>query len=67
MAPFEALYDKKCRSSICWDEVGERKLMGPNILVQTTDKVRVIRDHLRAAQSRQNSWADTNRDHWNSK
>ena len=43
------------------DEVGERRLMGPDILVQTTDKVRIIRDHLRAAQSRQKSWADTNR------
>ena len=61
MAPFEALYGRKCRSPICWDEVGERRLMGPDILVQTTDKVRIIRDHLRAAQSRQKSWADTNR------
>jgi len=61
MAPFEALYGRKCRSPICWDEVGERRLMGPDILVQTTEKVRIIRDHLRAAQSRQKSWADTNR------
>ena len=66
ITPFEVLYERKCRSPICWDEVGERRLMGPNILVQITDKVRVIRDQLWAAQSRQNSWADTNRDHWNS-
>jgi len=59
MAPFEALYGRKCRSPICWDEVGERSLLGPEMLVQTTEKVRVIRDHLRAAQSRQKSWADT--------
>ena len=61
MAPFEALYGRKCRSSLCWDKVGERRLLGPDILIQTTDKVRVIRDHLQAAQSRQKSWADTNR------
>ena len=61
MAPFEALYGRKCRSPICWDEVGERRPMGPDILFQTTDKVKIIRDHLRAAQSRQKSWADTNR------
>ena len=43
------------------DDVGERRFLGPDILLQTTDKVRIIRDHLRAAQSRQKSWADTNR------
>jgi len=61
MAPFEALYGRKCRSPICWDEVGERSLLGPEILIQTTEKVRVIRDHLKAAQSRQKSWADLQR------
>jgi len=45
MDPFESLYGRKCRSPICWDEVGERRLLGPNILVQITDKVRVIRDY----------------------
>jgi len=63
MAPFEALYSRKYRSPICWGEIGERRLMGPTILVQITDKVRALRDHLRAAQNRQKSWADTNRDH----
>ena len=29
MAPYEALYGKKCRTPLCWDEVGERKLLGP--------------------------------------
>ena len=61
MAPFEALYGRKYRSPLCWDEIGERRLLGPDILVQTTDEVRIIRDHLRAAQSRQKSWVDTSR------
>ena len=46
MAPYEALYGRKCRSLLCWDEVGERILMGPVALVYTTDKVRITRDHL---------------------
>ena len=49
--PFEALYGRKCRSPLYWDEIGERRLFGPDILVQTTDKVRIIRDHLRTTQS----------------
>ena len=59
MALFESLYGRKCRPLLCWDEIGERRLLGPDILVQTTDEVRIIRDHLRAAQSRQKSWVDT--------
>ena len=55
MAPLDALYGRKCRSPLCWDIVGERRLLGPDILVQTTNKVRIIRDHIRVAQSRQKS------------
>ena len=61
MAPFEALYGRKCRSQLCWDEVGERRLLGSDILIQITDKVRIIKNHLQEAQSRQKSQADTNR------
>ena len=32
MAPYEALYGRKCRTPLCWDEVGERKLLGPKIV-----------------------------------
>ncbi|XP_038985472.1 uncharacterized protein LOC120111701 [Phoenix dactylifera] len=61
MAPFEALYGRKCRSPICWDDVGERKLLGPEIVQQTVDKVQMIRERLRTAQSRQKSYADNRR------
>ena len=47
MAPFEALYGRKCRSPICWDEVGERKLLGPEIVQQTVKKVYMIQERLR--------------------
>ncbi|KAL6334430.1 hypothetical protein AAG906_015619 [Vitis piasezkii] len=36
MAPFEALYGRKCRSPICWNDVGERKLLGPNLCIKST-------------------------------
>ena len=61
MAPFEALYGRKYKSPLCWDEVGERRYLGPNIIVQAVDKVKPIREHLRPAQSGQKSWADIRR------
>jgi len=61
MAPFEALYGRRCRSPLCWDEVGERRNLGPDVIVQAVDKIRTIQEHLRAAQDRQKSWADSNR------
>ena len=52
MAQFEALYDRKCRSPLCWDKISEGRLLGLDVLVQTKGKVRIIRDHLWVAQSR---------------
>jgi len=61
MASFEALYGRKCRSPLYWDKISERRLLGLDILVQTTNKVRIIWDHLQTTQSWQKSWADTSR------
>ncbi|KAJ6847133.1 uncharacterized protein M6B38_285000 [Iris pallida] len=61
MAPFEALYGKKCRSPVCWADVGERQLLGPELVTQTVDIVKAIRSHLQAAQDRQKMWADKHR------
>ena len=61
MTPFEALYGRQCRTPLCWDEVGERKLIGPEFIHMTTDKVKVIRTRLKAAQDRQKSYADNRR------
>ena len=58
MAPYEALYGKKCRTPLYWDEVGERKLLGPEIVQVMTNNVKVIRDILKIAQDRQKSYAD---------
>ena len=39
MAPFEALYGRKCRTPVCWDEVGERRLIGPELVQIALDKI----------------------------
>ena len=43
MAPYEALYGKKCRSPVHWDEAGERQYLGPDMVDQTTVAIKVIR------------------------
>ncbi|KAI3687192.1 hypothetical protein L1987_80885 [Smallanthus sonchifolius] len=59
MAPFEALYGRKCRSPICWNEIGESQIT--ELIQETSDKVLRIRDNLLAARSRQKSYADKRR------
>ncbi|GJT51367.1 putative reverse transcriptase domain-containing protein [Tanacetum coccineum] len=52
VAPFEALYGRKCRSPVCWDEVGEAQLTGPEIIHETTENIFKIRDRMQAARDR---------------
>ncbi|KAA0046147.1 ty3-gypsy retrotransposon protein [Cucumis melo var. makuwa] len=61
MALFEALYDKCCRSSICWDEVGEQRLMGPELVQSTNEAMQKIKSRMQTIQSRQKSYADVRR------
>ena len=58
MTPYEALYGRLCRSPVCWTEVGERPSTGPDLVIDTYEKVDLIRKHLLMAQSRQKSYAD---------
>jgi hypothetical protein len=58
MAPYEALYGRKCRSQLYYDEVGERKLLGPEIVQDTKEKVALIQKQMLTTQSRQKSYAD---------
>jgi hypothetical protein len=58
MAPFEALYGRKCRTTLAWSEVGERALFGPAIIKEAEEKVEKVRENLKIAQSRQKSYAD---------
>ncbi|WRX16496.1 Reverse transcriptase [Theobroma cacao] len=46
MAPFEALYGRRCRSPIGWLEVGERKLLGPELVQDATEKINMLQDDL---------------------
>ena len=52
MAPFEALYGRRCRTPLMWDEVGDHQLFGPNLIKESKEKVRLIRDILEVTQSR---------------
>ena len=61
MAPYEALYGRKCRTPLYWADSGENLVLGPNIVQQITEKVRLIQDRMRAAQSRQKSYHDRRR------
>ncbi|GJS00729.1 putative reverse transcriptase domain-containing protein [Tanacetum coccineum] len=60
-APFEALYGQKCRSPVCWTEVGDSQLTGPEIIQETTEKIVQIRQRLQAARDRQRSYANVRR------
>ncbi|XP_070009980.1 uncharacterized protein [Nicotiana sylvestris] len=58
MAPYEALYWRYCTSPVCWFEPGEAWLLGTDLVQDVLDKVKVIQERLRTAQSRQKSYAD---------
>ncbi|XP_028098423.1 uncharacterized protein LOC114298116 [Camellia sinensis] len=58
MAPYEALFGRKYRTSICWIEVGDRSFIGPEIVQVTTKKIQIIQQKFKTAQSRQKSYAD---------
>ncbi|GKD79715.1 putative reverse transcriptase domain-containing protein [Tanacetum coccineum] len=71
-APFEALYGQKCRSPVCWSEVGESQLTGPELgkanslsrnwfVRETTEKIVQIKNRLLTARSRQKSYSDLTR------
>jgi hypothetical protein len=67
MAPYEALYGRKCRSPVCWFETGENKEFAPDYIKERQGVIEVIRDRLKIAQSRQKSYADQKRRLWEPK
>ncbi|XP_016670010.1 uncharacterized protein [Gossypium hirsutum] len=58
MTPYKVLYARKCRAPLCWSELGERRVLGPELVLETEDKVRLIRDRLKVASDRQKSYVD---------
>ncbi|KAK6142018.1 hypothetical protein DH2020_016199 [Rehmannia glutinosa] len=61
MTPYEVLYGRKCRSPIYWDEVGEKKVLGPDLVEQMVKVIEKVRDRIKIAQDRQKSYADQRR------
>ncbi|GKE98931.1 hypothetical protein Tco_0022282, partial [Tanacetum coccineum] len=57
----EALYGRKCRSPVCWTEVGEAQILGPELIQETTKKIVQIKQRMQAARDRQKSYADLKR------
>ena len=61
MAPYEALYGRSCRSPLCWIEVGESSITGPDLIRDTSENVSLIRQRLLTTQNRQKSYTDVRR------
>ncbi|GJS46262.1 putative reverse transcriptase domain-containing protein [Tanacetum coccineum] len=57
-APYESLYGRKCRSPICWSEVGDSQLTSPELIHDTTEKIVQIKNRLLTARSRQKSYTE---------
>ncbi|XP_021974899.1 uncharacterized protein LOC110870012 [Helianthus annuus] len=61
MAPYEMLYGRKCRTPVCWGEIGQRELAPKDVVAITNEKIDQVRARLKAAQDRQKSYADKRR------
>jgi len=55
MASFEALYGRKCKTLLCWSDLDEALIIGPEMIQETIEIIRRIREHIKVAQSRQKS------------
>ena len=58
MAPYDALYCRRCRTPLCWVDPSESIALGPEVVQQTTEKVKLIQERMRATQSRHKSYYD---------
>lgn len=61
MAPYEALLKENVELLLCWDHVGERKLLGPELVKISTAKMKLIQEHMKIAQDRHKCYADNRR------
>jgi hypothetical protein len=52
ITPYEALYGRKYWTTLCWEEVGDRQLIGPEFVQITTEKIMIVKDRMKAAQHR---------------
>jgi hypothetical protein len=61
ISPFEALYGRKCRTPLYWDQTGERQFFGPELIQEAEEQIYIIRENLRVAQTTQKSYASNRR------
>ena len=61
MAPYEALYGRRCRTPMCWTEMNEHKIIGPKLVKDTEEKVQIIQQRLKVVCDRQRSYANLKR------
>ena len=61
MALYEALCGKRCRLLVCWDDIREKRITGPELVQVTLEKVPLIKERIKATQDRQKSWVDNKR------
>jgi hypothetical protein len=61
MSPFQALYGRRCRTPLQWDQLGEKQVFGLEILLEAEENIKMVRENLKIAQSRQQSYVDTRR------
>jgi hypothetical protein len=61
MAPYEAIYGRQCRTPLFWSQTGESQVFGPEVLRDMEKRVKMIRECLKVAQTRQKSYADKQR------
>ena len=61
MTPFKALYGRPCRAPTCWAEVGDGQLLGPELVQETSKKINIVPEKMKAVQARYKSYADKHR------
>ena len=61
MTPYEALYGRKCRTPLCWTELSEKKVIGPDLIQEIEEKVKMIKERLKVVTNRHKSYADMKR------
>ena len=58
MTPFEALYGRKCTTPLCWNDLDDVPIVGPEMLQEIVDRVKIVQQNMKAAQDRQKAYAD---------
>ena len=61
MAPYEALYGRKCRTPVCWTKLNKHKVIGLDLVKETKEKIWIIQQRLKAVSDKKKSYADLKR------